>query len=164
MQLKLDKTEVMLTNLNIRRERHGEEERVVGVDLNIAMDTTAVVLDKLQHNMPITYQKLLYDKEGNRRFTGFSAIKFETEFEKHIVKLNYSVDDANEKEFQGVNLGKFNAEIKSGNLVELKFQLQLNPTDEQTHWLTDGYHIELWEIEVLGAMQSEMDLEEPQAA
>ena len=162
MNFKLPLSDVTLTNLNIRRELHGDEERVVGVDLNFKMLVEAAVLDKLSFNIPISYAKLLYDEKRNLRYVGFSTLRFNSQYLHHSVDLFYaSPDNAlshNMLTVKDVTIGKFIANFQLDGIVELLFQVQITPTQTQAHWLTGGYVEDMWKIQVLGPLQEDLAL------
>lgn len=162
MNFKLPLSDVTLTNLNIHRELHGDEERVVGVDLNFKMLVEAAVLDKLSFNLPISYAKLLYDEKKNLRYAGFSCLRFNSRYLHHSVDLFYaSPDNAlshNILTVKDATIGKFIANFQLDGIVELLFQVQITPTQAQAHWLTDGYVEDMWKIQVLGPLQEDLML------
>lgn len=162
MNFKLPLSDVTLTNLNIRRELHGDEERVVGVDLNFKMLSDATVLDKLSFNLPISYAKLLYDEQKSLRYVGFSNLRFNTQFLHHSVDLFYASPDMsitnNLLYISETTISKFIANFQVDGIVELLFQVQIIPTRAQAHWLTDGYVEDMWKIQILGPVQADLAL------
>lgn len=155
MKLELSDRDMTLSNMNLRREKHGDS-KVMAVDLNASLEIGPEVLSQLVSNSDEDFEKLLYDEDGNRRASGMGRINFTTEFEKHRIKLNHSIDDDYAKVFEGVKLTKFKADPKAGHIVDLSFQIQIQPSKEQVHWLTDGYEREIWTLEVLGPNQKDM--------
>ena len=154
MQLIFENQDVRLSALTLNREKHGDEN-VTGVHLNFSLEAPPAILDQLIAGDPI-FEKLLYDAEGNRKAAGLEGFNFNSAFENHIVNINNSIDENHAKEFKDVKLSKFKATPKSGHLIELSFQLKINPSKEQTHWLTDGYELDIWTLESKGSAQSDL--------
>lgn len=157
MKLIIDPHDMNLSNMNLRREKHGDS-KVMAVDLNVSLEVGPKVLNQLvsSSDSEENFEKMLYDKEGNLKASGMGLINFTTEFEKHGIKLNHSIDDNYAKEFNSVKLCKFKAEPHAGHIVDLAFQIQIQPSKEQVHWLTDGYEREIWTLEIMGPDQKSM--------
>lgn len=157
MKLIIDEHDVTLSNMNLRREKHGDS-KVMAVDLNVSLEVSPDVLNQLisASSEDENFEHLLYDEDGNRKASGMGLINFTTEFQKHRIKLNHSIDDNFAKVFEGVKLCKFKADPQAGHIVDMSFQIQIQPSKEQVHWLTDGYEKEIWTLEVLGPNQKDM--------
>jgi len=166
MQLLLEEIEGKATNVNLRREKHGDD-RVVAIDVNFVLEVSPAILDQLSANTEEKFEKILYSENGNLKQSTLDGMNFNTEFDNHVVILNSSIDENYAKEFDDAKLCKFKASPRNGHIIDLSFQVQLHPSEEQIHWLTDGYVRELWTIEVKGSKQMDLELvenEEPEAA
>lgn len=159
MQLKLEELDASITNVNLRREKHGDD-RVVAVDLSIVLEVSPEVLDQLAMNGDEAFEKILYSENGNLKQSTLDQLAFSSEFEKHIVVINNSLDEKHAKEFDDAKLCKFKATPKNGHIIDLSFQIQLHPSDDQVHWLTDGYAREIWTLEIKGSKQMDLNLVE----
>ncbi|NOY72940.1 MAG: hypothetical protein GXP14_11290 [Gammaproteobacteria bacterium] len=76
---------------------------------------------ELAMNGDEAFEKILYSENGN------------SEFEKHVVVINNSLDENHAKEFDDAKLCKFKATPKNGHIIDLSFQIQLHPSDDQVH-------------------------------
>lgn len=160
MQIILDELDAAVTNINLRREKHGDD-RVIAVDLNVTVEVSPKVLDQLSANTEESFEKILYSDNGNLKQSTLDKLEFNTEFENHVVKLNSrALEDDYAKEFDDAKLVKFKAIPKNGHIISLTFQIQLHPSEDQIHWLTDGYSKEIWIIELKGSRQAEIDFDD----
>lgn len=155
MKFELPDMDMTLSNMNLRREKHGDS-KVMAIDLNASLEVGPEVLSQLVSNTDEDFKHLLYDEDGNRKASGMGQINFTTEFNKHRIKLNHSIDDEYAKVFEDVKLCKFKADPQAGHIVDLSFQIQIQPSKEQVHWLTDGYEREIWTLEVMGPNQKDL--------
>jgi len=167
MQLLLEQLEGNVTNINLRREKHGDD-RVVAVDISFALEASPEIIDQLLPNGNETFEKMLYTDDGILKQSNLEEMKISAEFDKHVVVLNNTaLDDEQAKEFDDAKICKFKVSPRNGHVIDLNLQIQLHPSEEQIHWLTDGYVRELWTIEVKGSKQMDLNLvenEEPEAA
>lgn len=151
----LSKTAARVSAPNLRRELHGTEDRVTGVDIDFCVDVSTNVLDGLTNGLKIKWGEFLYDNEGYLRCPELGPIKIRQTLENHDVTLNHRADDNKAMEFSGVTLKKFSFSPKTNGLIELKGQIQLHPSDDQLHYLADGVTVEVWQIEIKGSSQTD---------
>jgi len=154
-QLRFEPTQVIVTNVNLRRELHGEDKKLA-VDLNIRAEVAPAIIDSLIFGQHEKIEKLLYSGSDLRKAAGLSTIKFDTVFDKHMIVLNWSVDDEKALKFKDVKISKFVAEPKEGGMVELAFQINIQPSPEQYIFLCKGYEYEHWDLECIGAAQGDL--------
>lgn len=155
MEIVMKKNLFKLGKINVRTEFHGSEEVAVGVDIGVSMTVDAEFLDQLV-TAPKGFAAFLgigTDKPSH----GIEAFKFAFDYDDMIIDLNYSVDEKAGRRFQNVKLKNFVASPDmQKNEIGLTFQIQLTPTDDEMHWLTDGITIQHWEIAVIGVNQREL--------
>lgn len=154
-QLRFEPTHVTVTNVNLRRELHGDDKKLA-VDLNIRAEVAPAIIDSLIFGQHEKIEKLLYSGTDLRKAAGLSTIKFDTVFDKHMIMLNWAVDDDKAMKFKEVKIGKFVAEPKEGGMVELAFQINIQPSPEQYIFLCKGYEYEHWDLECIGAAQGDL--------
>ena len=157
MDFKTEELDATISSLTFNRERHGDEKKICAV-LNLKIETAPEVLDQLTKNEGNAFSSALYDKDGNFKTHGIDDMKFNTDFDHHVVRLNYSLDENNAKEFTEAKILKFKADPKNGHIVDLYFQLQIHLSPENNHWMLDGYVRDIWTIQVLGAQQAGLNL------
>lgn len=157
MEFKTEETEANIGSLIFNPERHGDEKKICAI-LNIKIEVPPDVLDQISKNTGNSFSKALYDKDGNFKTHGIDEMKFNTRFDHHVVKLNYSIDDDHAKEFTEAKILKFKADPQNGYIVDLYLQLQLHLSKENNHWLLDGREIDIWTFQSLGAQQGGLNL------
>ncbi len=131
-------TNVKLTNVNPRMEKHGTES-VPAVDLNFSMDAPNDVLDQFDPTLLISlYTKLEQPKQEqapldgiaavsgfpNLRFPKLMPIKWDWKGAGYTLEIDYGLGRGRSLDLEGVEVGKFTIDCKEGGTVELKWQCQ----------------------------------------
>lgn len=94
MSLKLTNQPATLKNLNVRKERHGED-KVLAIDLKIDMQTSVAVLDRFDPGL----QNFMFNQEVVR-FPTMGAITFEDEIDHVAIDISGAkINDATLKKF-----------------------------------------------------------------
>ena len=161
-KLHFEPTEAFVKNINLRREKHGEENKIA-VDINLRAIVPPAILDSLVYGLDKSFESILFSGSEQKKTSGLNTINFDTQFSSYIVSFNYSMlDDGKALRFTNVKIGKFSATAQNGGLAELCFQIQLNPASDELEWLVDGYEHQTWLVECIGPMQGDL-LEDNQA-
>jgi len=155
-KLQFEPTEAFVKNINLRREKHGEENKIA-VDINVRAIVRPAILDSLVYGLDKSFESILFSGSEQQKTSGLNTINFDTQFSSYIVSFNYSMlDDGEALRFTNVKIGKFSATPQNGGLVELCFQIQLNPASDELEWLVDGYEHQIWMVECIGPMQQDL--------
>ena len=134
-----------LAHLNVRTEKHGEED-VLAVDVKIISDVPNTFLDQLSPGL----RAALYAKEGEvsgttadieedhlavLRFPGLGPLKWSA----NLVAAKFTVHGAKKADDQDfeADVGDLKLECKEGGTVELTFQGSVLPTPAQCGHLTE---------------------------
>ena len=131
-------TEVRLTNINPRREKHGVED-VPSVDINFVMDAPNDVLSYFDgallnalyttHEQPESGQGEIDGIDPvshlpNLRFPKMAPIKWDQKSPGYTLVIDYGLGAKSNLELENIEVGKFTIDCKEGGTVELKFQCQ----------------------------------------
>lgn len=173
IELKLSNRKIQVTNQNPRPEKHGQEELDAAFDLSARTEVTTDELSQICYGVhkASDFNQLFYGVDGGLKSEIFTGIGLSAKFEDHRIILQY--DPAGEPvEFKNVKLCKFKTAPQQNGFFGLAFQIQINPTNEQLHYLVDGLTFTEWQFESLGAVQGDMlegvepneDQEEDEAA
>lgn len=155
-KLQFEPIEVFVKNINLRREKHGEENKMA-VDINLRATVPPAILDSLVYGLDKSFESILFSGSEHQKTSGLNTLQFDTQFSSYIIELNYSqLDQDRALRFTNVKLGKFSATPQNGGFVELCFQVQLNPQSDELEWLVDGYEHEIWMMECIGPMQGDL--------
>lgn len=130
-------TEVRLTNINPRMEKHGVED-VPAVDINFVMDAPNDVLSYFDgallnalytaHEDPNAQEEIdgiePVSHLPNLRFPKMAPIKWDQKSPGYTLVIDYGLGAKSNLELENVEVGKFTICPKEGGTVELKFQCQ----------------------------------------
>lgn len=123
---KLKKTNAILSNWNPRTEHKGDDLDLAS-DLTFTVSVPASVLNDLTSG-DIDWLSLLWDAEENCRDIGVTSLAFDVKFINHKFIL---IGSRKELAFTEATIRKIVATPKAGKRVELKFQAQIHPEDDQ---------------------------------
>jgi len=149
MGFKLD-TRATITNLNLRNEKHGKEEKVHACDITMKVDITAEEAKQLV--VEDSWKDSLWDKEGRPKFFTISEIKFSASFEEHTLQIH-------DHTFYKVKLCKFSAVINPGHRLDLKLTAQVLIEPGDADYLLTWLEQEVDTI--IDFSQHELDLDDP---
>lgn len=131
-------SQVRLTNINPRMEKHGAED-VPAVDINFVLDAPNDVLSYFDgallsalytsHEPTEPVQGELESVEPvshlpNLRFPKMAPIKWDWKGSGYTLVVDYGLGAKHNLELESVEVGKFVIDCKEGGTVELKFQCQ----------------------------------------
>jgi len=131
-------TNVRLSNVNPRMEKHGPES-VPAVDMNFIMDAPNDVLSYFDGGLlnalytvkteAQTGQKEIDGIEPishlpNLRFPKMAPIKWDWRGAGYTIELDYGLGSGSNIQLDQCEVGKFQIDPKEGGTVELKFQVQ----------------------------------------
>jgi len=139
MNFELPTTKAIISNLNVRPEKHGPDEKVLGTDINFTVQVPCHDLGQLSFDADMDYGSFLYDEKGQVKSHGIEKLNFgKRQFEEQKLTLSTSGLEPNVGEQFLVTLKKFNAEPVFGRQVKLSFQAQFHPTGGDINQLTEG--------------------------
>lgn len=122
----LERTEAEVTNLNLRKEKHGNTEKAWGYDLNFKIEVAATMLNALSEGQTIDYASLLFDANQNPIDGGMTSMTFDRRFNDHVISISTVVGGEEAMVLDVNKICKFKASVGHSGMVELSFQAQLN--------------------------------------
>ena len=139
LQLALEETGCNVTNVNNRTEKHGDDERVIGmdVDLTLTADVGIMKCFALDEEEPPDWGSLLFDGKGVPRPLGIKPIQLTREFEDHRVVFTYiSKGKKTTRTVTECKIKKVRIAPEFMRKLDMKLQIQLHPQNEGTAgWL-----------------------------
>jgi len=135
LSLELKGVDADMTSGNPRKERHGQEDGALALDLDFSCEVLSDVLNQLSLGDEVDYDNLLYDEDGQVKNTGIKRLVFARELEDHDLELKIS---KRKFDFTEVTVKKISAEPIFGTRVKLSFQAQLHPDDKQIGPVLEG--------------------------
>lgn len=140
IKMTLNSTDAKLKNVNLRLEKHGQEEKVLGTDINITAAVDADFLNSLAVGEDMDYKTFLFDEKGQVKASGIKAIAFDREYVEHNVSIAVpSLHDDKFCELHDVKICKLSASPDFGNRVNLSLQVQCHPSEEQHAFLHEAW-------------------------
>lgn len=127
----------VITNLNPRPEKHGKTEKALAYDINFKIvEVDCEVLQQLSVDEKMDYQGFFYDDKGAVKASGIGKLVFGREYEEHYIRIDFELA-VTEKfiRFKPNKIRNFVAEPTFGKKMNLTFQAQLNPSDEDLVFL-----------------------------
>lgn len=141
MEMNLETTSCTVRGVNNRVEKHGEEERVIGMDVDVSVQVPVEILAAMELDDvdPARWVDWLYDDEGVPRELGLKPLQFTREFEGHRVVFRYRRSGKQtERKLTDAKIKKFKAEPVFKHSLTLSFQVQLHPQAPDTMgWLVE---------------------------
>lgn len=129
----------IVSNLNVRPEKHGPDEKVLGTDINFSVQVSCHELGQLAYNEDMDYGDFLFNEKGEVKGHGIEKMLFpKRSFEDQKLILSTSGLEPNVGETYIVTLKKFSAEPVYGRQVKLNFQAQFHPKGGDLDKLTEG--------------------------
>lgn len=149
-RIKLKKQYATATNLNLRIEKHGPEEKVIALDVDFKMLVKVDWLNKLAIDTESDYDALMFDKNGEVKLTCIEKITFDSEFEEHGFIVTMDNKDKKSITLDDVTIKKISARPEFGHKVTVRFQVQCKPNSKQHEFLRnlatkDGAFIKMTE-------------------
>lgn len=133
-------------NINIRKKGK-EAERQSIVDVTMECEVPADVIKFLVMSKEVPD---LWDKKGDKKFTGISSINSIVRFENHSIKIGDLM-------FEDVELKSFSFNPIGSNRAQVKFTVTLfAPNEHQIGVLVNSYK-ESAPIEVIASQQSDIE-------
>jgi len=155
MRIEIDKTTAKIANVNIRKEKHGEDEKVA-CDLKLSFLTGCAFLDQLAaETIEMPYEKLLYDERGNKVALGISAISYSNQYEDHEIMLSQHIAEEENQCFSDVKINKIAVTIESNKSVGVSIRCQFYPEEDQLTWLAERMTHEI-ELTVVPPKQEDL--------
>ncbi|MCF6327572.1 MAG: hypothetical protein L3J21_09820 [Devosiaceae bacterium] len=150
IRFSLEKSFSVITSVNQRLEKKGQNERDVGIDVDLDVTVPLAVLNYLAIGCVIDYESMFYDPEGNVQPTGITKIVFDRKYEDHRVILRMDNITQQCVVIPDVKLKKFSAEFNANYMAILHLQIQCHPTDEALLFIRqaqikDGIFLEIEE-------------------
>lgn len=149
-RINVEKQYATATNLNLRIEKHGPDEKVIGLDVDFSMIVGVGWLDNLGVDTESDYGDLMFEENGETKLTGLDKLIFNSEYEEHT--LTVTMDNKGKKsiELEDVTIKKISAKPEFGHKVKVHFQVQCHPNSKQHEFLRelvvkDGAFIEITE-------------------
>jgi hypothetical protein len=151
--MQLDKHEANITNVNVRREKHGKEGKL-GLDISLALQTSNGTLDHLQKGL----KEALYKKadkgqqmdlvEGANglvalKFPHLEPIKLDIEYTGFEVLIHGNLDATEtETALIDVKLKDFTIKPIEGGSAQISFKAQLQADLDELSEVVDWWMVE----------------------
>ena len=120
MSFKLKKVSAAITNLNQRKELHGDEVEL-GIDLNMKVEVKSEVLKPLVGNEDDITARL-WDEKGSPRFVAIKDMEIECTLEDYTLVMPGV-------KYKPVKIKKFKFKPRAGFMADLTFQIQLSSVE-----------------------------------
>jgi hypothetical protein len=143
--MKFRKRKANVTNVNNRKENHGEE-KVLAIDVKFCVAGTPKLLDDFDARMRECFFLTEEGKENYPRFPEITSFKWGREYEDAKIRVG-------EEDFDEVKLKGFEFECKEGGVVELTFTASWRPNPDDV-----GALAELIKEEVTVSFTTQFDL------
>lgn len=160
--MKLD-TNLTLSHLNLRREKAGDEDGPIAVDLKLTGDVRPEDIAGL-FSTDAQFRRILgdrWDKDNDLTITDSTVIKLNVEGLGVTIELNAEISKT-QLRWTEANVDSIVLETKPGRIVGLKLRAQVHPTKDQVAQLTDWHSAELQVS--LWSRQHDLDLQVPEKA
>lgn len=157
--MKLDTT-LTLSHLNLRREKAGDEDGPIAIDLKLTGDVRPEVLSGL-FTTDAQFRRILgdrWDKDNDLTITDSTVIRLNVEGLGVTIELNAEISKT-QLRWTEANVDSIVLETKPGRIVGLKLRAQVHPTKEQVAQLTDWHSADL--LVSLWSRQHDLDLQQP---
>lgn len=157
--MKLDTT-LTLSHLNLRREKAGEDEGPIAIDLKFTGDVRPEEVAGL-FTTEAQYRRVLgdrWDVDNDLTITDATKIPLSVEGIGVTIELETEIAGVKLRWPEG-NVDGIVLEAKPGRLLGLKLRAQVHPTKEQVAQLTDWHSADLKVS--LWSRQHDLDLQEP---
>lgn len=142
--MQLDAT-LTLANLNIRREKAGDDEGPIAVDLKFTGDVKPEEIKGL-FTTEAQFRRLLgdrWDVDNDLTVTDSLRIPLEVEGVGCTFELKTELSEKPELRWTEANVDSITLETKPGRVVGIKLRVQVHPTKEQVAQLTDWHSMDL---------------------
>lgn len=147
MTFKLDKTQISVGNVNLRKQNHGEE-KVLAADVKMTATIPMEALNVLMGDDG--FSRAAYREDGSFRFAGMGSFTLTPEPMNMLVTFFVGIDDER-REFKDAVLKGFEVTPKRDGVVEVTFTAQVKPHDSQVDFLASLIKESAW-VEI-GSMQ-----------
>lgn len=157
--MKFDAT-LNLSHINLRRERAGDEDGPIAIDLKFTGDVRPEVLSGL-FTTDAQFRRILgdrWDKDNDLTITDSTVIRLNVEGLGVTIELNAEISKT-QLRWTEANVDSIVLETKPGRIVGLKLRAQVHPTKEQVAQLTDWHSADL--LVSLWSRQHDLDLQQP---
>lgn len=135
MKLTMGKGPCSVRNVNNRTERHGDEDRVLGQDVDLSFETTIDFLDALalDDGHRCNWQAFLFQEDGSPFPLGIKPLAFTRKYEDHEAEF-WCVKAGVERtrKISEVKVHKIVAEPIFKNQLRVSMQLQMTPQAQDT--------------------------------
>lgn len=154
----LAKQSAVFKNLNLRKENHGDDEKILACDINLELIVGADVLQKLAMNdeAGIPWDALLWDEKGNLRPVMIESLEFNRVYEDHGVEINVG-DVKKPILLSGVRLKRFSAKPIDARKIELNLQAQVTPKEETVAELSKAFEFGAVKVKITKPKQLDID-------
>lgn len=156
LRISLDKVSAVATSINPRVEKHGPEDRVIGVDIDFNTIIPADWLNKMGVDTTTDYGKMLFDKNGEIKNTGVEKLVFARVYEEHELTITMDTVSSESITLKDVTIKKISAVPEFGHKMKLHLQAQCHPQDEQYLFIHDVLLKDHVLIEVIEPPQQDM--------
>lgn len=160
--MKLDTT-LTLSNVNLRREKAGDEEGPIAIDLKLTGDVRPEDVAGL-FSTDAQYRRILgdrWDADNDLTITDATKIPLSVEGVGVTIELETEIAGTKLRWTEG-NVDSIVLETKPGRLIAIKLRAQVHPTKDQVAQLADWHSADLKVS--LWSRQHDLDLQVPEKA
>ena len=158
MNLTIPENIAELTHINIRTEKHGEED-VTACDLSISVVLPNEVLDQLFISEAAPYKSAFWDAEGRVSEPTISGIKLSHNFKGHTFKISVGIEDA--KASDDVAIKGLSWTPENGRTLKLKFKVGIRCDEEDIAHFATGLNKH---VQIAVIPPAQMDIEDAKPA
>lgn len=138
LRITIEKVEAMVTNVNIRVEKHGPDEKRAGVDIDFNMVVPAKWLNKLGVDSKIDWAGELFEKNGEIKESGVERLTFSRTYEEHGLIIQMDNVSKDQIEMDDITIKKISAKPEFGKKMKVHLQAQCHPSDDAFLFIRDA--------------------------
>lgn len=151
-QLKIEEVEMKISGVNLRSEKHGDEE-VPATDINLEANMPLSILNQISVD-EINWGDMLWKEDDEMKGHCITNINFHREYQDQ--ELHVYVNEDEPIKFSEVTIKRVKAEPVPGRRVILKLQAQVHPDKEQNGELSYALH-EHVRVDILPSKQADIE-------
>lgn len=121
----------VILNVNVRKEKHGPETKVLGLDVKMQVNVPVNAVNMLAIDEDVDFGAFMHTQNGELRGLGLGespVLKFAREYKDHGVCLTVDGEDTT---FNNCIIKGISVEFLPGKRALIDYTFQAHPTDEE---------------------------------
>lgn len=140
MEIKLERLQATLKNVNNRKESHGDE-RILAIDLDFIADVPRELIDQFAVDK-VKLSTAFWDKDGKPKYPQLGNQCLSMQYDNHRIQVTENGTNTNEPfidgfVFSGCKIKKVKFNANNNGVAELSFQAQMTPQSKDVPYLLD---------------------------